>query len=541
MTKSHFDLRDYQLEAIEAVWRALFDKDNALLVLPTGAGKTLTIAGFCEKVYKAKPDARVLFLVNKVSLATQTAKVFSGLIDGVGVFCGSLNSYSQERFTVASIQSLVRADLDNYHLVIVDEAHRLDQREGSQYMKVYSKLLSVNKKLKIVGLTATPFRNDGYIYGPDKIFDSITYCKDVKWAIDQGWLVRPFMKHTKERFLTTGLHTRMGDFDSREVRNLTVDRPKVQRQIDDAMPQLEGRNKIIWHCSCIEHAELVAETIPEEAIVIHSKMNIKERKKQLSKFEDGNVRHLVFVMIVSEGYDFPPISAVVLMRPTKSPLLYIQCVGRALRTSLGKKDCLVLDYGEVVANCGPLDDPIVREKGSGTKVKPIPMKFCPSCLEYLKSSTMECHACGHKFKVERDYMSGLSDKSGVAAVLSSDKPRFEWIEVNPERSNVSVYESRSGNMCLKFTFRPKNYLNLRTFNKFVVIKSDNSFVDRRAPQNVHQVVGEIVSAVTPEEYEREIIQQHMLSRIKKIKVDHRGKYPQIVEFVRDEQFNVSRA
>jgi hypothetical protein len=74
-----------------------------------------------------------------------------------------------------------------------------------------------------------------------------------------------------------------------------------------------------------------------------------------------------------------------------------------------------------------------------------------------------------------------------------------------------------------------------------VIKSDNSFVDRRAPQNVHQVVGEIVSAVTPEEYEREIIQQHMLSRIKKIKVDHRGKYPQIVEFVRDEQFNVSRA
>lgn len=535
MELGEIKLRPYQLEAIEVTWKALFRSNTALLVMCTGLGKTLTIAGFCEKAFKAKPSLRVLFLVNKVSLAQQTSRVFSKLLEGVGVFCGSLNSYSQERFTVASVQSIAKADIKKFDLLIVDEAHRLDQREGSQYMQVIEKLRDLNSNLKIVGLTATPFRNDGYIFGPDKIFENITYSKDIMWAIDQGWLVKPSMKHTTERFVTSNLHTRMGDFDSSEVKALTLNKPKVEQQIEDAMPKLEGRRKVIWHCSCIEHAELVADTIPEEAIVIHSKMNIKQRREELSKFEDGDVRHLCFVMIVSEGYDYPPIDAVVLMRPTKSPVLYVQCIGRALRTAAEKDSCLVLDYGEVILNCGPLDRPYVKEAGSRSRVKPTDMKFCPKCLEYLETKIVECPSCGHSFKKEIDYMKKLSTRAKEGKLFSDKTQVLEWIEVNPDRSNVSVYESKAGNTCLKFTFRPNNILSTTaSYNKFVIIESSNKFLDGRAPMIVRNIVGEIVSARTAEDYERVIVENNMLSRIYKIQVDRRGKYPDITGFKRYE-------
>ena len=125
----------------------MFKSNSALLVLPTGAGKTLTVAGLCSKAIESKPDMRILFLVNKVSLVEQAAKVFKPLVENVGIFCGSLNLRQQNTFTVASVQSLARADIEKFHLLIADEAHRFDQQGGSQYMRVYNKLKALNPNI----------------------------------------------------------------------------------------------------------------------------------------------------------------------------------------------------------------------------------------------------------------------------------------------------------------------------------------------------------------------------------------------------------
>jgi len=531
-------LRDYQSDAVSAVWDDLKRQDTSLLVMSCGLGKTECAFGLVEKAILAKPDIKILFAVNKVELVKQTVKRAKHCLKDVNIssFCGSLNEKNISQFTVASVQSLAKKKaLPIFHLIIFDEAHRINISEGSQYQNIIERSKENNPKLKIVGLTATPFRNDGYIYGEGKLFSKISYCKDIKWAIDKGWLVRPSMKFSNERFETQNLRTRLGDFDMKQLKEITANEVKASRQIADAMPKIKDRKKIIWHTTSIAHAEMIQRLLPEESVMVHSKMKKCLREKNLQKFKSTGIRHLVFILIVSEGFDEPCIDTVILMRPTKSPVLYIQTVGRSLRRFPGKKDALILDYGETVVNCGPLDKPHVKEGGSRSRVRPTDMKFCPECLEYLETKIVECPSCGHSFKQEIDYMKKLSTRAKEGKLFSDKTNALEWIEVNPDRSNVSVYESKAGNTCLKFTFRPSNILSTTaSYNKFVIIESSNKFLDGRAPMIVRNIVGEIVSARTAEDYEREIVENNMLSRIYKIQVDRRGKYPDITGFKRYE-------
>jgi hypothetical protein len=126
--------------------------------------------------------------------------------------------------------------------------------------------------------------------------------------------------------------------------------------------------------------------------VIHS-----QKDNNIKEFEDGNLRHLVFVSIVSEGYDYPPIDAIVLMRPTRSPVLYVQIVGRGLRPYKDKVNCLVLDYGRVIETLGHISDPLINAGKKSKGVTEIKMKFCPQCYEYCQLSAQTCPECEYQF------------------------------------------------------------------------------------------------------------------------------------------------
>lgn len=447
-------LRDYQLEAVEALWNALYTGDSALCVMPTGVGKTEVMIELLRKSVDKKPDIKAAILVNKIGLVEQTARRFSKHLP-TGVFCGSLKRRElTESITVASIQSIFSANLECVNLIVLDEVHNVNQDAG-RYISFIDVLKKKNDKLKVIAFTATPYRASGPIYGKGKLFPNITYQKDLAEMIERGFLVTPRMKRVNEQFDVSKLHVRAGEFMAEEIEALTLDADKVRAQITDALSRLEDRKKVVWACSSIAHCELVHSMLTDAGI-LHSKMSTEDRDRNQMEFEHGRFKHLVFVSIVSEGYDYPPIDSVVLMRPMRSPVLYVQTIGRGLRPAPDKTDLLVLDYGKVVETIGPLDNPRVSG-GPGRPAKAVENThmFCPSCLEYIFKSVTNCPACDAPIREDRNPIKSLTNRAAEESELLRAKDKIRSADVKDV--TVRKYVSKNNNTCLKITYYPSSF------------------------------------------------------------------------------------
>lgn len=461
------ELRDYQIEAVEAVRARHQTTSDALLVMPTGAGKTRVMLEVVRRALAEREDARCMILLNRVQLVEQTAKVASSHIEDVGLFCASLSKSAEGRLTIGSVQSISRSDFPATNLIVVDEAHQI---EADMYKKIIESAFGKNPGLRLLGCTATPYTaSGGYIYGPEKIFKSVTYTKSLSWMISRGYLVPPRTKHMLEAFDSKGVPILAGEYDQGALEALVLsDNSKLERQVKDALSRLTERKKCAWACVSIRHAEAVRSLIAqsESVAIVHSDLSKEERDAGLKSFEEGPVRHMVFVSILSQGYDFPAIDSIVLMRPTRSSGLYVQTVGRGLRIAPEKQDCIVLDYGRVVENCGPLDAPYVRQKGARNKDAPIPMKFCPACLEYVKQADVKCPACGFVFeKPKKKPPNNLTDKPHDGNLLGSVvKPEWRTVE---SKVSVEAYLSKKGNRCYRVYYHCKNLL-MRTVQEYVM-------------------------------------------------------------------------
>lgn len=435
-------LRSYQQEAIEELFKDVVKTKRGLLCLPTGTGKTVTIAGFIQQ----KTKKSVLFLVNKIKLAEQAKREFENFLgEEIGLYQASNKEI--RRVTVATVQSITKIE-NNFDLIIMDEAHGLTDSILEWIADKY-----------FIGVTATPY----YIVGPDKPFQRISYQKTSKWAVDNGFMVDARLKHGRESFDTSKLKTVNGDYIQKELGELVDDPLKILMQVRDALPLLSGRSKIVWACVSIKHCEALKECLQacgEMAQAVHSNLD----EIDMTPFESGEFRHLCFVTMVSVGYDFPPIDAVVLMRPTRSVVLMVQTIGRGLRPYKDKKDCLVLDYGNVILNCGTIHNPIVKHKGVKKDIIEIDMKFCPKCLEYVHKSVKECE-CGHEFT------------RGPIDVLKN----LEYKAYNPERKMLvrSVFEAPYISKSGKKMFRIEYETDFGTYYKYGFKKG---YIDLSEPE-----------------------------------------------------------
>lgn len=393
--------RGYQNECINTVWKNMQSKQDQLVVLPTASGKTIIFTMLLDKIMKVYPQLKSLILVNKVNLIEQTkGKLIQKLkAEDISLFCGSLGDYDQEgSVVVGSVQSISKTT-SFFNLLIIDECHNADN--SPTYTTYIEKLILANPKLKIVRFTATPFTINGYIYGEDKPNKIIDFKRTMNEMIKAGYIVKPVFKGSDKAFDVSLLPSKRGEFIMRQVEKMSLDEKKVRDQVPDALSKLDGRNKIVWSCTCIAHAELVHSVLIEyePASIIHSKLNKSERFSNIESFENSNVRHVVSIMMVSEGYDFPPIDGIVGMRPTRSPVLYVQLTGRGLRLFPGKKDCLFLDYGGIVEELGHPNDPLVIKKAKNKAEKKA--IICPACMEFNFLPIKKCTDCGYVFYKEQ--------------------------------------------------------------------------------------------------------------------------------------------
>ena len=430
-------LRPYQEHAVSDMIRALSKQDRALCVMATGGGKTEIMIALA-----AKAKRRVVVLMGRNRLIAQTAKRFRKVIPETCVWSAGEGEKRIGHVTVVSIHSADLLTIPEAGLVIVDECHNMN--EGR-----YTSFISRHKGAKVAGFTATPWRQAVPIYGDHygASFPSVTYQRGLLQLVKAGYLVPAVAKHMPLAFDASGVEIVAGDYNQGQLGALVCDQTKVHDQVIDAIKRLEDRHHVVWICTSIEHAEMVANELALAAqsySVIHSKV---ETEGALKGFEDGTFRHVVSVMMLTEGIDIPCIDAIVLMRPTRSPTLMVQAVGRGLRPSKGKTDCLVLDYGDVFENCGPLPEPYLRKPGKKKEPMEATIGVCPACLSYIPIRAKECPDCGHVNQVEVDRLKALSRMASNVDPMGAHPVAYDCYKVN-----ITQHKSKNGNDCIRIDF-----------------------------------------------------------------------------------------
>ncbi len=413
------ELRPYQQEAVEAVYRHLRERDDhPCVVLPTGTGKSVVIAQIVADAVQ-RWNGRVLVLAHVKELLEQNADKIRRLcpeID-IGVYSAGLKSRDTGNpVIVAGIQSVYKraCELGPFNIAIVDECHRIGTgADGeSMYRAFLEEARVVNPELRIVGLTATPYRlQGGLICKPENLLNCICYEAGLREMIVQGYLAPLRSRAGKAKAEFGGLHVRGGEFVASEIEAAMDTATLVQEACREIVELTRDRNAVLIFAAGVEHCRHVAAEIGrisgQECGVVTGDTPSAERAELLARFRGEPVQAGLFepkpplkflanCQVLTTGFDAPNIDCVVLLRPTNSPGLYVQMVGRSTRLHPAKRDALILDYGGNVLRHGPVDAITVRDDDDAREGQ-APAKECPQCQALVHAAYQVCPECGHEF------------------------------------------------------------------------------------------------------------------------------------------------
>jgi superfamily II DNA or RNA helicase len=385
---------------------------RVLCVMPCGSGKAFMLASLLAELKAKNPHLRALILVPKVNLVQQLSQELQAVRVPHGVYCATLKQYKVQDVTLGSYQSVSRlSGAKPFDVVVLDECHRHDPSDDSNSRQLLTR--HSHDDTRVIGFTATPYRGAKPLWAIGSYWPKPCYTMPITELTRMGYLVPAKLIGGNHGHDTSKLHIKAGEWDQQEVAELAKDMAKLRLQIKDALPRLKNCRKVVWMCIDQEHARMVCKQLQdyqESAEVVISDSSWDEREESLKSFEEGDTRHLVSVSVVTEGYDYPEVDAIILLRPMRSIVSYIQSVGRALRLHQKKTHATVLDYGGVVAACGPLDRPSVdidgaasdRARASRQEIQEelgYKVVRCENCGVFYFPPPSEgppCPDCGHK-------------------------------------------------------------------------------------------------------------------------------------------------
>ncbi len=432
-----FELRDYQREAVDGLYNYWASKagDNPLVVAPTGSGKTAILAQVIKDAM-SYPDTRVLVVTHVKELLEQGA---SGLLKlypeaDFGIYSAGLKQKVLNKpITFAGIQSVWERAYDMVpapDLVLIDEAHLLPKNTETRYNRFIADLKICNPDVKVVGLTATPYRLDtGYLHkGKGAIFDGIAHDIPVSMLMDQGYLSPVISKGGIKQIDLSGVGKRGGEFIESELATAASDPELVESTVREIVTLADKRKSWLVFSSGVNHAHLLADEFEKYFVdvgVVTGSDSSAVREKTIADFKSGKLQCLINVNVLTTGFDHPGVDCVCLVRATASCGLYIQCIGRGTRVSEGKENCLILDYGSNVERHGFIDQVKPKDKMSGGDGE-APVKQCEKCQTIVHAAAKICPECGFEFPAPL-LNHGSSSYSG--AMLSSQVVA-EWVDVD---------------------------------------------------------------------------------------------------------------
>ena len=399
-------LRPRQKELVARSVKALDKHGNTLAVAPTGAGKTIMLSAIIGEMFKAS-SGKACVLAHRDELTAQNEDKFRRVNPGLGtgVFDASVKTWRGD-VTFAMVQTLSResnlAAMPPLDMLVIDEAHHA---RADSYMRVIDRAKAANANLKLLGMTATPNRGDKRGLRP--IFSNVADQITVKELIASGHLVPPrtFVMDVGVQDELRNVKKTASDYDMGAVSAIMNTRP-----INDAVvmhwKEHAGDRKTVVFCSTVAHAEAVADSFNASgvpAVMVHGEMSDAERSGVLEDYTEGRAQIIVNVAVLTEGWDHPPTSCVVLLRPSSYKSTMIQMIGRGLRTidpaeypDVVKKDCVVLDFGTSTLLHGSLEQDVNLDDQMGEGEAPT--KECPECGAEVPAAVRECPLCGYEWQ-----------------------------------------------------------------------------------------------------------------------------------------------
>jgi DNA repair protein RadD len=447
-------LRWYQEEAPTALIQGIETSPDVhpIAVVPTGAGKTIIACELVNQYLSIHPDKDVLILSHVEEILEQNWNALNNYFGyEVGLYSAGLGSRTIKKITVAGIQSVYRKakSFQKVGLVIVDECHLVTTRgEG-----MYRSFLKALPNAQYAGLTATHFRlGHGYIHEGDgalfneKVYD-LSSVENFNRLVSEGFLSKLISKATENELDVDGLKTRMGDYITDEMSKKFDTKEITSKAVEEIIRYGQNYKKWLVFAIDIEHAEHIQAEFAKQGYnlaCVHSKME-SDRKEIIKAMKTSNeYRGVVNVNVLTTGFDVPDIDLIAILRPTQSPVIHVQTVGRGLRVAPNKDHCLVLDFAGNTERLGPINDVLVKKPGKGKKKEGAPVKKCPVCKVYCHPKTKVCDVCGHEFK----FKVKLRGHSTTAAIVKPNT--IDWVDI--DRVKYSRHEKPGKPTSLKVTY-----------------------------------------------------------------------------------------
>jgi DNA repair protein RadD len=436
-----FTLRDYQQEAVDlTIQHFRQSNDSAVIVLPTGAGKSLVIAALAKQA-----RGKVLVLAHVKELVEQNYNKFTELGVDAGIYSAGLKQKkTHHSVTFASIQSISRnlnalsstlnsvpsstsnpSSNSAYSLLVIDECHRLSDDSDSQYLKTITHLKSLNPNLKVLGLTATPYRMGlgwiyqyhyrGYIRSDEpRPFKICIYELPLRYMITKGYLTRPEVIDAAiaQYDFSSITPNASGQLPEKPVNELLTSCKRVTQAIIQQVETLAAKRQgVMIFAATVLHAQEITGYLPaNQTALITGVTPDAIRDEYIRAFKQKELKYLVNVSVLTTGFDAPHVDLIALLRPTQSVSLYQQIIGRGLRLSPDKENCLIIDYA---GNNFNLFHPEIGEPKPSSQSEPVQV-FCPLCeFANIFWGTKDDNAANMQKKMKKD----ISPVANIAFVL----------------------------------------------------------------------------------------------------------------------------
>lgn len=429
--------RPYQRQALDALYAWFYANPlgNPLLVLPTGSGKAVILALLVQEALTRWHGTRVLMLTHVRELIAQNADKMRLLWPDapMGIHSAGLRSRATfEPVIFAGIQSVHQKawHLGRFDIIVIDEAHLINPKAQGIYRNFLHEARIINPAVRVVGLTATPWRtrSGSLCHGDEALFTDVAFEVSMLDLIAQGYLSPLISKRMVTQLDVSWVPIRQGEFAPGQLERAVNKDDITQAALDECVHYGENRRKWLVFCAGVNHAEQVAAAMQARGIptgCVTGKTPAAERDALIDAYRNGRLRAMTNANVLTVGFDVPAIDLLVMLRPTQSPGLFCQMAGRGLRKSVGKENCLVLDFAGNTLRHGPVDQIkawIPKPNQNGLQVAPT--RTCPTCQTLLATAIRVCPECGYSFPV--DLNPPHAAQAVDAPILSTDlTPRLE--------------------------------------------------------------------------------------------------------------------
>lgn len=510
------ELRPYQEESVDGLF-GFFRTNvtgNPVIALPTGTGKSVVIAEFVRRAVTWYPQTRILVVTHVKELVQQNHAELVSLwpTAPAGIYSAGLKRRDvRSPVTFCGIGSIAKRvqEFGHIDLVIIDECHMVSHKNDTMYAQAILALRSINPHLRVIGLSASPFRLGVGMITDGGLFTDICvdYCTLEKFnaLVDAGYISPLIPKKTETELNVDSVDIHGGEYVLSQLQDIVDQECNTRPALEETLALARGRCSFLVFTTGVKHTRhVVAELnrMGTPALGVHSQMepglDIGTRDDNIRHFKAGNVAALVNYGVLTTGFNHKPIDCIVILRPTMSPGLWVQMLGRGTRPydfrterdvtlrnafPIVKQNCLVLDFAANTRRLGPINDPVIPKKKGKKGTGMAPYKVCPHCMTYNHARARFCIECKAEFPQRPDI---LDTKAATEELIRKERllkpeqpPEPLVIEEFPvTRVEYHRHESRDRTKppSLKVTY----FCGLRIFTEWLNFEHTERFVRHKA-------------------------------------------------------------